>query len=150
MAQIEQRSLVFYIGGVGFLLEYRHIVEVMGSVGSTFDFSRSDLRNNIVAAIEFRNTLIPVFDPGGLLAISSAVKARDKMTIVLSSTEGNWALAVDKIDELTACEGVLPCAVPDLLKPFVGGYYSQIRLIEKKPYVVFAPECFYGVVADKK
>ncbi len=146
MARIEQRSLIFHIGEVGFLLGYHYIVEVLGSVGDAFDYNRSDLRNNIVAAIEFRNTLIPVFDPGGLLDITSAGKIREKTVIVLRSTEGNWALAVDKIDELTARERFLPCAIPALLKPFVGGFYSQIRLIEEKPYVVFDPENFYGAV----
>jgi chemotaxis signal transduction protein len=150
MARIEQRSLIFHIGDVGFLLEYHHIVEVLGAVGDAFDFNRSDLRNHIVAAIDFRKTLIPVFDPAGLLNITSAGKIRGKSIIVLRSTEGNWALAVDGIDELTARERFLPCTVPDLLKPFVGGYYSQIRLIEEKPYVVFDPEKFYGAAVDTK
>ena len=150
MDQVGQRSLIFHIGDIGFLLDYQYIVEILGRVGDTFDFSRSDLQNNIVAAIEFRKTLIPVFDPGGFLLESRGFKTQEKTTIVLHGTEGNWALIVDKVDELTGHEALMPCAIPDLLKLSSKGYYSDIRLINDKPYVVFEPENFYGAVVAKR
>lgn len=146
MAQIEQRSLIFYIGDVGFLLQCLHIVEIVGEAGGTFDFRRSDVRNHIVAALDFRNTYIPVLDPASMLKISSSCSLREKEIIILRGSEGNWALVVDEVDVLTDHEALLPCAVPDLLKPSSEGCYSSIRLINNRPYVVFEPENFYGAI----
>ncbi len=146
MAHVEQRSLIFRIGGIGFLLGLQNIIEVLGNVAGALDFSKSDLRNSIIAALDFRRTHIPVFDPVGALKISSDVKLKDKVALVLRGSEGNWALVVDEIEELTGHENQLSCTIPDLLRPSAEGCYRQIRLINDEPYVVFDPENFYGAV----
>ncbi len=145
MARVGQRFLVFGIGQVCFLLDFSWVVEVLGPVGELLDFNHSDLSNNIVAAIEFRKTLIPVLDPAVILGVGAFKKIREKSVLIVRGSEGNWALAVDSVDELTDHETLLPCTVPDLLKPFIRGFYSDLRLIDGRPYVLFDPENFYGV-----
>ncbi len=148
MEQGRQRSLIFYIGDIGFLLNYSYIVEVLGVVSDSLDFSRSDLANNIVASLEFRHTLIPVFDPFAFIGEASRLKIRERTIIILHGTEGNWALVVDTVDTLTGQEAIMPCSIPDFLKLSSRGCFSELRLIANRPYVVFEPENFYGAVND--
>jgi len=144
MAHGGQRALTFRLGDAGFLLGIQNLVEVLGSVSGLLDFSKNDLQNSIVAALDFRRTLIPAVDPARGFGIDSRVKLQDKIALVLGGSEGNWAILVDQVEELTGDEKLLPCAFPDLLRPAVEGVYTQVRLINDEPYVVFEPENFYG------
>ena len=147
MSVVGDRKLIFRLGGVGFLLEVTDVVEVVEQIEAILDPARSDIGRGIVSALQFRQTWIPVVDPTLKLDISSAVKLKDKVAVILCSTEGNWALLVDQVNLLSATDCFQPCEIPFLLKVAAMSFYSQIKLFHNEPMIVFEPERFYGSLA---
>ena len=144
MGGANHRALIFYLGDIPFLLELAQVVEVVEQTAEILDAGRSDISRGIVSAMWFRKTWIPVVDPALKLDISSTVEVNDKTAIVLNSSEGNWALLVDEISELSAMGNFKSCSIPFLLKVSATGFYSQVKLLHDRPVVVFEPECYYG------
>ncbi len=147
MAEAGQRVLVFRLGEIAFMLELAQIVEVVEQTADILDPGRSDMSRGIVSALKFRKTWIPVVDPALKLDISSPVALKDKIAVILRSSEGNWALLVDHISELLPVENFKSCEVPFLLQMSAAGFYSQVRLLDNRPVVVFEPENYYGSVS---
>ncbi|MFK5927348.1 MAG: chemotaxis protein CheW [Desulfuromusa sp.] len=144
MAVVGNSKLIFRLGGMGFLLELAAVVEVIDQLAKDLDPGRSDIGRGIVAALQFRKTWIPVIDPTLKLDIFSAVKLKEKKAVILNGSEGNWALLVDQVEELTAAENFQPCEIPFLLKVAAMGFYSQVKLLHQEPMIVFEPERYYG------
>lgn len=147
MIKVGSKKLIFRLGETGFLLELGEVVEVVEQIAGALDSSRSDIGRGIISALRFRQTWIPVVDPASKLDICSEVKLQDKIAIVLHGSEGNWALLVDQVDELSAAENFQPCEIPFLLRVAAMGFYSQIKLLSNEPMVVFEPERYYGSTA---
>ncbi len=147
MAVVSRSKLIFRLGGIGFLLELADIVEVVDQIEEALDPGRSDIGQGIVSALQFRQTWIPVVDPALKLDILSAVKLKNKVAVILCGSEGNWALLVDQIEELSAVENFQPCEIPFLLKVATMGCYSQVKLLNREPMIVFEPERYYGSAA---
>jgi chemotaxis signal transduction protein len=141
---VNDRKLIFRLGEVGFLLELTDVVEVVDQIAKIIDPGRSDMSQGIVFALQFRQTWIPAIDPALILDIPSATKLSEKIAIIVRSPEGNWALLVDRIDELSATEKMTSCEIPSLLKVPAMGFYSQIKLLNQEPMIVFEPELYYG------
>ena len=141
---INGRKLIFRLGGVGFLLELTDVVEVVAQIGKNLDPGRSDMSQGIVSALQFRQTWIPAVDPALILEIPSAIKLQEKIAIILRSFEGNWTLLVDQVDKLPVADKMESCEVPFLLKASAMGFYSQIKLLNQEPMIVFEPEYYYG------
>lgn len=141
---VNDRKLIFRLGKVGFLLTLTDVVEVVDEIAKKIDPGRSDISQGIVSALQFRQTWIPAIDPALILDIPSATKLSEKKAIIVRSPEGNWALLVDRIDKLSAAEKMTPCEIPSLLKVTAMGFYSQIKLLNQEPMVVFEPELYYG------
>ncbi len=144
---VSNRKLIFRLGKIGFLLDLTDVVEVVDQIADALDPGRSDIGQGIISALQFRQTLIPVVDPVLKMDISSTVKLKDKIAVILRGSEGNWALLVDQVDELSAAENFQPCAIPFLLKVAAMGFYSQIQLLHNEPMIVFEPERYYGSAA---
>ena len=144
MAHVGDRVLVFRLGGIGFILDLRSVVEVQGSLSAQLDVSRSDINQGIVAAMVFRGAWLPVVDPAAKLGIPAAVRMKDQVAVVLNSLEGSWAILVDAVDELSAADSFASCDIPFLLKASACSGYSQLKLRNAEPFVVFDPELFYG------
>ena len=147
MSDVGGRKLIFRLGEMGFLLEMANVVEVIEQVEEILDPGRSDIARGIVSALQFRQTWIPAVDPTLKLNVSSAVKLQDKVVVVLSGSEGNWALLVDQVKLLSTAETFHSCEVPFLLKVATMSFYSQIELLHDEPLIVFEPERFYGIAA---
>ncbi|MCF6265503.1 MAG: chemotaxis protein CheW [Desulfuromusa sp.] len=141
------KKLIFRLGGTGFLLELGDVVEVVERIAGMLDSSRSDIGRGIVSALQFRQTWIPVVDPALKLNIFSVVKLKDKKAVILRGSEGNWALLVDQVGELSAAENFHSCEIPFLLKVSAMGFYSQVKLLYNEPMIVFEPERYYGSTA---
>ncbi len=144
MVHVGNRVLVFRLGGIGFILDLRSVVEVQGSESAQLDASRGDIDQGIVAAMVFRGAWLPVVDPAAKLGISAAVRMKDQVAVVLSGPEGSWAILVDAVDELSAEDSFVSCEIPFLLKASTSSGYSQLKLRNAEPFVVFDPELFYG------
>ena len=147
MGGANHRVLVFFLGDIRFLLELAQVIEVVEQTGKTLDPERSDISRGIVSALWFRNTWIPVVDPALKLDISSSVAMDAKVAIVLHSSEGNWALLVDRIVEVSSVDNFQSCDIPFLLQVSATGFYSQLKLWKNQPVVVFEPENYYGTAA---
>lgn len=138
------RKLVFRLGSIGFVLELTDVVEVVDQIAKDIDPGRSDISQGIISALHFRHAWIPAVDPALILDVSSTIKLQNKVAVVLRGFEGNWALLVDRADELYAAEKFTSCEVPFLLKASATGFYSQIKLLNQEPVIVFEPEHYYG------
>ncbi len=147
MPEPESKKLIFRLGEIGFVLELTAVVEVVEHLADSLDSSCSDLGRDIVSALLFRQALIPVVDPTLKLNIISPVELKDKIAIVLRSTEGNWALLVDKVEKMVVAKSFQPCEFPYLLRIATAGIYSQVKLFAGEPLVVFDPERYYGAVS---
>ena len=147
MIKVGSKKLIFRLGKTGFLLELGEVVEVVEHIAGALDSSRSDIGRGIVSALQFRQTWIPVVDPALKLDICSEVKLQDKIAVILRGSEGNWALLVDRVDELSATENFQTCEIPFLLRVAAMSFYSQIKLLDNEPMIVFEPERYYGSTA---
>jgi chemotaxis signal transduction protein len=142
------KKLIFRLGGIGFFLDLNFVVEIVDQVGSRLDATRSDIGRSIVAAFLFRKTWIPGVDPVLKFGLSSSVRIKDRVAIVLKGPEGNWAIFVDQVEELSAAEELIPCEIPFLLKVSALDSYSELMLLNNEPYVGFDIERFYDTVPE--
>lgn len=147
MSVVGNRYLVFRLGGIGFLLDLAAVVEIINPISAALDPGRSDLGQGIVSALQFRQTWIPAVDPALRLDIFSAVKLQDKVAVILHGSEGNWALLVDQVEDLSAKKNFQACEIPFLLKVAALGFYSRLKLLQNEPMIVFEPELYYGSTA---
>jgi chemotaxis signal transduction protein len=138
------RNLMVRIGGVGCLINLTWIVEIREQIADLLDFSHNDPDLGIVGSLSFRQTRIPIIDPTLCLGLRSQTELKDKTALVLKSSEGNWALLVDRVAEICPADRFTVCAIPALLKATVTGFYSQIMLFQGEPMVVLEPDLFYG------
>ncbi len=144
MIEVGSRKLIFRLGGTAFLLELTDVVEVVEHISGLLDSGCSDIGRGIVSALRFRQATIPAVDPTLKLNILSTVTLNDKVAVVLRSSEGNWALLVDRIEELSLADNFQSCELPFLLKIVATGFYSQVKLLHNEPMIVFEPERYYG------
>lgn len=138
------RMLIFRLGETGFLLDLVWVVEICETITEHFDSSRRDLEQGIVGALHFRQTHIPVVDPTLQLNIQSHHQLTEKTALVLKGGEGNWALLVDKVEEISSAAKLQPCEIPILLKNAVSDYYSRVKFLLNEPMICFEPEDYYG------
>lgn len=144
MANAVARKLIFRLGETGYLLELDRVVEICEQVTDRFNPSRTDMGQGIVGSLQFRQSHIPVVDPALRLNTYSQLAITQKSALVLSGAEGNWALLVDRVEEITPADKFQACEIPPLLRNAIGGYYSQISLLVDEPMIHFDPERYYG------
>ncbi|MCK4691443.1 MAG: chemotaxis protein CheW [Desulfuromonadales bacterium] len=144
MVQAAAKKLIFRLGEVGFVLDLASIIEICEQIVDAVDPGKADLDSGIVGSLLFRQTLIPVIDPTLRLELSSSTAIRDRVALVLRSSEGNWALLVDKVDGVYSSERFQPCELPPLLKQTVNRCFSQVELLDNEPMIIFEPERYYG------
>lgn len=139
-----EKQLIFRLGGVGFVLRLDHVVEIIESVAGRLDSARSDISRAIVCALHFRNTWIPVVDPALKLGLHPSQPLSQRTALVLEGSEGSWAILVDRTVSMVPSEKLQPCKIPLLLKVQAVGCYSQVKLLNNEPLVVFHAANFYG------
>lgn len=150
MGSATDRMLVFRLAGVGFTVNLDAVVEVVEQVAGLLDRGRHDLSADIVGALYFRRTWIPAIDPTLRLELTSETVATEKVALVLSGPEGNWAVLVDAVVGIHPVGKFSPAMLSPLLKAFMGHKLAHIDLLEGEPLVRFVPEHYYGsVVADR-
>lgn len=146
MVNCGDKKLIFRLGGIGFFLDLSFVVEGVEQIGGRLDAARSDIGRSIVSAFYFRQTWIPAVDPALKFGLSSSVKIKDRVAIVLRGPEGNWAILVDKIEDLSTTDEMIPCEIPFLLKISALNCYSELMLLHNEPYVGFDINRFYDTV----
>ena len=139
------KVLVFSLAEIRFVLDLDHVVEVLEQLEPRLDPGRSDLRQGIVAALDFRHTAIPAVDPTLKLGLVSATSYVDRVALVLRGSEGNWAVLVDDIEGLMSADTMVRATLPVLLKATPEYSGVQVMLADGVPLVVFEPERFYGI-----
>jgi chemotaxis signal transduction protein len=145
MTTVDDRFLVFRLGEYGFVLALDNVVEVVDHVIDKFDFKKKDPVFGIVAAFEFRQTLIPVVDPALRLGIKSPAGFEQKHVVVLQGSEGCWALLIDAIEELTSERNLQVCKLTPLLQKMTNLLLcNRLKMFKNEPLIVFSPEHFYG------
>jgi chemotaxis signal transduction protein len=144
MAHAGARKLVFRLGETGFLLDLDRVVEICEQLTEHFNPSQTDMGQGIVGSLHFRQTLIPVVDPALHLKTHSQLAITKKSALILKGTEGNWALLVDRVEEIVPKDKLQTCEIPLLLKSSIAGYYSQVCLLLDEPLICFEPEQYYG------
>lgn len=137
MVQAAARRLIFRLGEVGFILDIEEVVEICEQLVDIFNPSLSDVGTGIIGALNFRRTQIPVVDPALQLKTHSHLAITQKSALVLKGEDGNWALLVDRVEEILPADKFQPCEIPPLLKKMVRGYSSQISLLHGEPMIHF-------------
>ncbi len=148
MASTTGKVLVFSLAEIRFVLDLDHVVEVLEQLEPRLDPSRSDLRQGIVAALDFRHTAIPAVDPTLKLGLVSATRYAEKVALVLRGSEGNWAVLIDQIEGLVPAAAMVRATLPALFKVTPEYSETQVMLADGVPLVVFEPERFYGINQD--
>ena len=138
------RNLVVRIAEVGCLLDLAWVVEIKEEIADLLDYRHADLSQGIIAALNFRQTRVPAVDPSLFLGLCSAVEVENKKALILKSSEGNWALLVDQVVEISTTDRFVPCPIPPLLKVAAQGCYSKLELFCGEPMVVLEPDRIYG------
>ncbi len=144
MGQAVGRKLVFRLGGVAFSLDLCFVVEICEPVAGLLDFSCPDLKVGIVGSLAFRNTRVPAIDPALGLDLTATLPLSGRTALLLTSPEGNWALLIDRVEEICSVDRFQSLALPPLLSGAVSAYYSQVELLGSEPVVCFKPERFYA------
>jgi chemotaxis signal transduction protein len=144
MRSVAARNLMVRIGEIGYLIDLVWVVEIREQIGDQLDVRHRVASQGIAGALSFRQTRIPAIDPASRLALASQVAMKDKTALVLKSSEGNWALLVDRVEGICPADRLVLCQIPPLLKVAAGGYYSEIAILQQEPMVVLDPEQFYG------
>ena len=135
---------MFRISDIGCLLDLSWVVEVVDRVADLLQIQPCDPNLGIIGALPFRQTRIPVVDPTRHLRLNSGNSIEDKVALVLKSSEGNWALLVDRVEDICPEEQLQHCDVPPLLKAGPSGYFPDILLRRNEPLMVIEPERLYG------
>lgn len=143
------KMLIFDLSDIRFVLDLDHVVEVLEQLTGRLDTQRRDLRQGIVAALEFRHTTIPVIDPTHQLGLVSDIDFSQRTAVVLRGSEGNWAILVDRVEGLAPLTRFSRAHVPALLQATPGFADVQVLLAEDAPLMVFEPEYFYGINRDR-
>ena len=144
MPRSVDRKLIFRLGGIGFLLDIARLVEICEQLADNFNPTYSDLEQGIVGALQFRRTQVPVVDPALLLGVKSELRFSEKRALILKGAEGNWALLVDRVEEISSADRFVSCELPLLLKKSVSRGYTQVSLLAGEPMVHFEADYFYG------
>lgn len=126
------RRLLFRIGEVGFSINLEELVEVCEQVAGRIDPSRVDPERHVIGALPFRRTLIPVVDLAQRLAIDLNKPAA---ALVLSSSEGNWALPVSQVLGFVSAAEVTDQNLPRLLQADGWRCFDQLCLYDGQPYL---------------
>lgn len=145
MVRAPGKMLIFTLAGIRFVLDLDHVVEVLEQMSGRLDSRRSDLRQGIVGAMEFRHTAIPIVDPTLMLGLVSTIDIFRRSALVLSGSEGNWAILVDRVEGLVSVDSFSRAIVPALLRAAQGFAHAEVMLAEEVPHMVFEPEQFYGI-----
>ncbi len=148
MDGIADRQLVFRLDEIGFVLDLASVVEIREQLADDLDLSRSDLPLGIIGALHFRQTRIPVVDPTIRLDVISTVPFKEKVVLVLNSSEGNWGLLVDQIGGISSGEKFRDCEFPPLLKEALSKYYQKVLLLDQELFIVFEPQHYYGSLGE--
>ncbi len=144
MTQAVARKLIFRLSGVAFSLDLSFIVEICEPATALLDTSCADTDAGIVGSLSFRNTKVPAIDPALVFDLPASIPYSAKTALLLNSSEGNWALLVDRVGEISQADKFKPLVIPPLLRGTIGGSYSQVELFDREPVVCFEPERFYG------
>ena len=148
MGKDDIRYLMVRINEVGCLFDLNSVVEIREEIADLLDLRQTDQGSGIVGSLVFRQTRIPVVDPGLHLNLDSNTAPEDRTALVLKSAEGNWALLVDRVEKICPGDRFLSCDIPPLLKAASLGCYLKIGLIQEEPMVVLDSEQFYGSTAE--
>ena len=144
MGNVVARRLIFRLGEVGFILDLSCVVEILESVADLLDSTYREMDAGIVGALDFRHTWVPVVDPTIRFDLNSSLPLTAKTALILTSPEGNWALLVDRAEEISPAHRFQHCEMPPIIRVAVSSHYSQIELLNDEPFVLFEPERFYG------
>lgn len=145
MVRAPGKMLIFTLAGIRFVLDLDYVVEVLEQLSGRLDARRSDLRQSIVGALDFRHTAIPLVDPTLMLGLVSAIDISARNALVLRGSEGNWAILVDQVAGLAPVDSFSRAIVPALLQVVPGFACAEVMLAEDVPLMVFEPERFYGI-----
>lgn len=146
MGSADAKKLIFRLGPVGFTINLSSVVEIREQIVALLDSTYRDLDAGIVGALDFRSTWVPAVDPAIRFSLVSELPLSARTALILNGPEGNWALLVDRAEEIISASKFQPCVMPPILRVAVSNYYSQLELYENEPLVVFEPERFYGSV----
>lgn len=139
------RRLLFWSGSIGFCLNLDDLVEIREKVADSLDPAQADPSRQVVGGLSFRRTMIPVVDLAGPLKLPRSAK---ETALVLGSSEGNWALLVDRVEGFVPSSELQDRPVPRLLQSADEMYFSEVSLYQGRPFVRLDLSACYARASD--
>ncbi len=136
------RRLLFRIGTVGFYVDLGALVEIREQVTEQVDYGQVDPQLSVTGALAFRRTMIPVIDLSERLGLESGLT---DTALVLHSSEGNWALLVDRVEGFCSVPEMVDHPLPQLLQAPGWRCFHQLAIFNGAPFLrLELSSCYAG------
>lgn len=142
---VGSRRLLFVLGDLGFCLDLHELVEICEGVEILTEPRLQDSFRAVCGGMIFRRTTIPVVDLRSRLGFVVTPEARQPVNaLVLSSSEGNWALLVDEVEGFQPIAGMQDLDLPPMLVAPGWRCFKQIVLHQSRPFIKLDLHACYG------
>ncbi len=136
------RRLLFRIGAIGFCVRLDELIEIREEVTDLIAVELADQDHFIAGSLVFRNAHIPALDLAGRLGLE---RQSTDTALVLGSSEGNWALLVDRVEGFFPETELLERPLPRFLQTEGWTCFHQVALHHGHPYLCLdLAACYAG------
>jgi chemotaxis signal transduction protein len=116
MATVERMKLVFRLGSVRFSLPVDHLVELRQGRNGWIEHNQDDAASVLLGTVNQRDGVLKVYDLGRILQLPHWSGAGDVNLLVLTGTQGPWAIPVDEVVGIFPFEVFSPLSVSPFLE----------------------------------
>lgn len=148
MTSVGSRRLLFAISDLSFCLDLRELVEICEDIEVLTGPHPSDFGHAVPRAMVFRRTQIPLVDLRSRLGLVAAPSTRKALNaLVLSSSEGNWALLIDEVEGFQPTVSMQDLDLPPMLIAPGWRCFKQIALYQARPFIKLDLQACYGGIS---
>lgn len=136
MAGMADKILVFRIAGVGFALSLEDLVEIREAGAGVLDRSAADPEIGLLGLLSYRDEAIHAVNVRQKLSLPPP-DSFETAYVVLTGSDGVWAMPVDKVEGIFPAEDFRTCEVPLLLGMTGNLPYQTLKIWRSEPLVSF-------------
>lgn len=138
MTGMSDKRLVFRIAGVGFALALEDLVEIREAGAGVLDRSAADPENGLLGLLDYRDEAIHAVNVRQKVGLS-APESFEVAYIVVSGSDGVWAMPVDKVEGIFPVEEFKVYEVPLLLRVNSELPYQTLQVWRSEPLISCEP-----------
>lgn len=138
MTGMSDKRLVFRIAGVGFALALEDLVEIREAGAGVLDRSAADPENGLLGLLDYRDEAIHAVNVRQKVGLP-APESFEVAYIVVSGSDGVWAMPVDKVEGIFPVEEFKVYEVPLLLRVNSELPYQTLQVWRSEPLISCEP-----------